>query len=64
MICRHDEIGRHSRLKIPRAGCSTQSEKCLQTANFFKFDYLCFGASLQLHIPSFEGIEYAAMMEW
>ena len=50
-------------LKILRAECSTKTELCLQTAGLLKFDYLRFGASLQLHIPSFEEIEYAAMVE-
>ena len=60
-------IGRHRGLKIRWAESSTQSEKCLQTANFLKFDYLCFGASLQnippTSYPSIGGIEYAAMVE-
>ena len=59
--------GRHSGLKIQRARRSTQSEKCLQTANFFNLIFLCVGTSLQ-HIPptsypSIGGIEYAAMVE-
>lgn len=62
-LCRCGGIGRHPRLKIPRAECSTQSELCLHTANFLTFTFLCVGTSLQLHIPSFEGIEYAAMVE-
>ena len=59
--------GRHKGLKIPWAGCSTQSELCLQTTNFFDLIFLCVGTSLQ-HIPptsypSIGGIEYAAMVE-
>ena len=42
--------GRHSGLKILWADRSTQSELCLQTANFLTFSFLCFGASLQ-NIP-------------
>ena len=66
-LCRCGGIGRHPRLKIPWAGCSTQSELCLQTANFFNLIFLCVGTSLQ-HIPptsypSIGGIEYAAMVE-
>ena len=60
-------IGRHRGLKIPWADRSTQSELCLQTANFLTFSYLCFGASLQnippTSYPSIGGIEYAAMVE-